>query len=420
MKVRGGECLGTFQTLVNPGLPIPPQITVLTGITESMVLPAPRIEAVLPALLEFVGDAVHRRPQRPLRPRLPRRRARAQRPAAPRRTAASTRAPWPAAWCATRCPTAGSARWPAASGSPTGPPTAPSTTPWPPATCCTCCSSGPRALGVLGLDDLLALPTIAGHPQVAKLAPHRPAAPHARRLPVPRPRRAACSTSARPPNLRTRVRSYFSGDDRRKVGQLLREVHRIDHVVCAGAARGGGARGAADPPARAPASTARPRGWRSYAYLKLTARGVPPALGRARTRGRRRALPRPAAVGPRPRRGSPRRSRRRCRCAGAPADPGHAGCGAAACRRPSSAWPPARAPARLARPSTRRSSNASGRGLTVDPTLLLDPLGQRMRRAGRRRALRGGGRRARPGRRPRPRPPAPAPPRRAAPGRSGA
>ncbi|CAB4676435.1 unannotated protein [freshwater metagenome] len=58
VKLRGGECIGTFQTLVNPGCAIPPEITVLTGITHSMVMPAPRIEAVLPSLLEFIGDAV--------------------------------------------------------------------------------------------------------------------------------------------------------------------------------------------------------------------------------------------------------------------------------------------------------------------------------------------------------------------------
>ena len=40
VKLRGGECLGTLQTLVNPGMAIPPEITVLTGITEAMVLPA--------------------------------------------------------------------------------------------------------------------------------------------------------------------------------------------------------------------------------------------------------------------------------------------------------------------------------------------------------------------------------------------
>ena len=40
--MRGGELLGRFETLVNPGVPIPPMITVLTGITEAMLLPAPR------------------------------------------------------------------------------------------------------------------------------------------------------------------------------------------------------------------------------------------------------------------------------------------------------------------------------------------------------------------------------------------
>jgi DNA polymerase-3 subunit epsilon len=58
IKYRGGECLGTFETLVNPGVPIPPNVSVLTGITEAMVLPAPPIDEVLPSLLEFIGDAV--------------------------------------------------------------------------------------------------------------------------------------------------------------------------------------------------------------------------------------------------------------------------------------------------------------------------------------------------------------------------
>ena len=57
-KVRGGECLGTFATLVNPGRAITPTVTVLTGITDSMVAVAPRIESVLPTFLEFLGDAV--------------------------------------------------------------------------------------------------------------------------------------------------------------------------------------------------------------------------------------------------------------------------------------------------------------------------------------------------------------------------
>ncbi|MFY1699045.1 DEDD exonuclease domain-containing protein [Solwaraspora sp. WMMA2101] len=58
VKVRGGEELGVFATLVNPGQPIPPFITVLTGITQAMLVPAPPIEQVLPSLLEFLADAV--------------------------------------------------------------------------------------------------------------------------------------------------------------------------------------------------------------------------------------------------------------------------------------------------------------------------------------------------------------------------
>ncbi len=58
VKVRGGETLGELATLVNPGVPVPPYITLLTGITTAMVVEAPPVEAVLPTLLEFLGDAV--------------------------------------------------------------------------------------------------------------------------------------------------------------------------------------------------------------------------------------------------------------------------------------------------------------------------------------------------------------------------
>ena len=58
VKVRGGECLATFQTLVNPGRAIPPRISVLTGLTDVLVSPAPRIGAVLGSLVDFIGDAV--------------------------------------------------------------------------------------------------------------------------------------------------------------------------------------------------------------------------------------------------------------------------------------------------------------------------------------------------------------------------
>jgi DNA polymerase-3 subunit epsilon len=58
VKVRGGEVLGSFATLVDPGMPIPPFITVLTGITDAMVYAAPAIQEVLPAFLEFAAGAV--------------------------------------------------------------------------------------------------------------------------------------------------------------------------------------------------------------------------------------------------------------------------------------------------------------------------------------------------------------------------
>jgi DNA polymerase-3 subunit epsilon len=58
VKVRGGEVLGEFQTLVNPHRAIPPFIAVLTGISDSMVAGAPPIEQVLPQFLEFAAGCV--------------------------------------------------------------------------------------------------------------------------------------------------------------------------------------------------------------------------------------------------------------------------------------------------------------------------------------------------------------------------
>lgn len=58
VKVRGGEVLGEFQTLVNPRTAIPPFIAVLTGISNSMVAGAPAVESVLPAFLEFASGCV--------------------------------------------------------------------------------------------------------------------------------------------------------------------------------------------------------------------------------------------------------------------------------------------------------------------------------------------------------------------------
>ncbi|MDP9116210.1 MAG: DEDD exonuclease domain-containing protein [Actinomycetota bacterium] len=58
VRVRAGEVLGEFQTLVDPCVAITPFVTVLTGITDAMVTGEPRIGAVLPAFLEFARGSV--------------------------------------------------------------------------------------------------------------------------------------------------------------------------------------------------------------------------------------------------------------------------------------------------------------------------------------------------------------------------
>jgi DNA polymerase-3 subunit epsilon len=58
ITVRGGETVGTFQTLVNPGSPVPAFIRLLTGISNDMLVEAPEIASVLPSLLEFTKGCV--------------------------------------------------------------------------------------------------------------------------------------------------------------------------------------------------------------------------------------------------------------------------------------------------------------------------------------------------------------------------
>jgi DNA polymerase-3 subunit epsilon len=58
VRYTGGERQGTFQALVNPEEPIPPFVAHLTGIDDRLVRAEPPIEAVLPAFLEFARGAV--------------------------------------------------------------------------------------------------------------------------------------------------------------------------------------------------------------------------------------------------------------------------------------------------------------------------------------------------------------------------
>ncbi len=58
VRVRGGQVEQTFHSLVDPGVPIPPFITRLTGITDRMVRGQPRLEEILPSLEPLLEGAV--------------------------------------------------------------------------------------------------------------------------------------------------------------------------------------------------------------------------------------------------------------------------------------------------------------------------------------------------------------------------
>jgi DNA polymerase-3 subunit epsilon len=58
VRIRGGQRQGEFASLVNPGVPVPPGIEDLTGITDLLLAGAPRLAAVLPGLLDFARGCV--------------------------------------------------------------------------------------------------------------------------------------------------------------------------------------------------------------------------------------------------------------------------------------------------------------------------------------------------------------------------
>lgn len=58
VKVRGGEVIGEYQTFANPGIPIPPFIAALTGITDRMLAGAPSVTAAVAGFWEFARGAV--------------------------------------------------------------------------------------------------------------------------------------------------------------------------------------------------------------------------------------------------------------------------------------------------------------------------------------------------------------------------
>ena len=55
VKLMGGSVVDSFGMLVNPGVPLKPKITEITGITDMMLRDQPGAETAIPQLLDFIG-----------------------------------------------------------------------------------------------------------------------------------------------------------------------------------------------------------------------------------------------------------------------------------------------------------------------------------------------------------------------------
>jgi len=58
IRMRAGEVIGSFQSLLNPGMRLPAFIVQFTGITQEMVAKAPKAHEVLPGFLHFIDGAI--------------------------------------------------------------------------------------------------------------------------------------------------------------------------------------------------------------------------------------------------------------------------------------------------------------------------------------------------------------------------
>ncbi len=231
VKFVQGEEVGRFQTLVNPGMEIPPTITILTGITHLMVVDAPRIEEALPSLLEFIGDSVivghnvrfdmsflNAAAERLGYGKLPNRTSDTH--ALARRLvrdetrnlklsslAAHFRSPiTPTHRALDDARATAHVFWEllARAGS----------------------------LGVTHLDDLMRLPTARGAPHYEKIR-MTDGLPRAPGVYMFHDRDDVVIYVGKAKNLRNRVRSYFYGDARKSVANMLRTLTRISHRTCA-------------------------------------------------------------------------------------------------------------------------------------------------------------------------------------------
>lgn len=58
VKIKDGLVIDSYQTFINPKQKLPQKIKELTGINDESLINAPAIEAVLPNILSFLGDAI--------------------------------------------------------------------------------------------------------------------------------------------------------------------------------------------------------------------------------------------------------------------------------------------------------------------------------------------------------------------------
>jgi DNA polymerase III subunit epsilon len=279
VKIRAGERLGSFATLVNPGVPVPPFITHLTGIDDLAVAGAPTIAEILPAFVEFTRGGVfvahnarfdvaflnanlerHAFPPLPSPPVCTARLAR--------------RVVWPdvpnvrLGTLAQYFRTA----------------VRPSHRALPDAEACAEVLIGligfARRLGIETLGDLHLALRARGRPHFGKirLADDLPRSPGVYLF---RGRDGRVLYVGKSKDIRTRVRSYFYGDERRQIEGLLAEAHGVEGVACrtelealvveARLIR-----------AHEPKHNRRGRTWRRYAYLRIDTREAFPRIKVAR------------------------------------------------------------------------------------------------------------------------------------------
>jgi DNA polymerase-3 subunit epsilon len=230
VKYRSGERIGVFDTLVDPGIPIPRVITHLTGIDDLSVAGAPTIDHVLPSFAEFargcvfvahnarfdftfLNVALSRLDYEPIPPP----------PVCTARLA--RRVVWPEV-PNVRLQTLAEYFRTAAR---------PSHRALPDAEACAEVLHGlldlGGRLGILTLGDLHLAVRARGRPHFGKIR-LADDLPRSAGVYLFRGRDGRVLYVGKSKDLRTRVRSYFYGDPRKKVADLIAETHAVEAVPC--------------------------------------------------------------------------------------------------------------------------------------------------------------------------------------------